>query len=135
MKTLLILGGNPVYNAPVDLGFGRVAAKIEIDDSLGSLPERNVADVCTWHLPQAHFLESWGDARADDGAYSVVQPMIEPLYGGKSAIEVLAMICWTADRRDGTELVRDQFQADCGRRSRMSKVNWRETLHDGIFAR
>ncbi len=87
----MILGGNPVYNSPADIDFAKAIKKVPTSIHL-SLYRNETSLQCTWHLPQAHFLESWGDARAYDGTYSIIQPMIEPLHGGKSAIEVLAMI-------------------------------------------
>ena len=90
------------------------------------------SQLCLWHLPRAHFLESWGDARAfPDGSYSIVQPMIEPLYGGKSAIEVLALVVdgkWP----DVQSLIHKSLDANGLAGGRSSEQNWRQTLHDGI---
>jgi len=76
-----------------------------------SLHRNETSLACAWHLPRAHYLESWGDARAYDGTVSLQQPLIEPLFGGVSAIELLAMLTdgkWTP----GRQLVR----ADAGPR-------------------
>jgi Fe-S-cluster-containing dehydrogenase component len=91
VQTLLLLGGNPAYDAPVDLGFGKLLAKVPTTIRLG-LYEDETSTLCQWHIPRAHYLESWGDARAWDGTASVCQPLIEPLYGGKSIIELLAVV-------------------------------------------
>ena len=91
VTTLLILGGNPAYDAPADLKFAEALAKVETTIHL-SLYRNETSRRCTWHLPRAHFLESWGDARSYDGTYSVIQPMIAPWADGRSSIEVLAMI-------------------------------------------
>ncbi|HEY6050854.1 MAG TPA: TAT-variant-translocated molybdopterin oxidoreductase, partial [Thermoanaerobaculia bacterium] len=89
VRTLVILGGNPVFDAPADLRFGERLAKVPLRVHLSPyFDETSVA--CHWHIPQAHFLESWSDARAIDGTASIVQPLIAPLYGGRSAHEVLA---------------------------------------------
>lgn len=89
VRMLVILGGNPVYNTPADLKF--------TEDRLKDIPFRihlseyldETSELCHWHIPQKHFLEMWSDARAFDGTISIVQPLINPLYGGKSAHEVL----------------------------------------------
>jgi len=138
VHTLLILGGNPVYNAPADLQFAEALGNVETAVHL-SLYHDETSRRCSWHLPRAHFLESWGDARADNGAYSVVQPMIQPLYGGKSPIELLAILL-EEESTHGRDLVRAQFPkilAALGSRpptERETEKVWRETLHDGLLA-
>ena len=98
---LLILGGNPAYTAPADLRFGeRLKAftdQLRPDGYPGwSVHLGEYFDEtslrCQWHLPEAHFLESWGDVRAYDGTASIVQPLISPLYQGRTASEVLASV-------------------------------------------
>ncbi len=91
VNTLVVLGGNPVYDAPADIGFEKLLAKAGTTIHL-SLYENETSRLCKWHVPRAHYLESWGDARGYDGTASAIQPLIEPLYGGKSAIELLAAI-------------------------------------------
>jgi molybdopterin-containing oxidoreductase family iron-sulfur binding subunit len=98
VATLVILGGNPVFNAPADLGFDALLRKVPTSIRLG-LEEDETSAACSWHLPAAHFLESWSDGRAADGTASVQQPLIEPLYGGRTAAEVLALIGGYEDRR------------------------------------
>ncbi|HTK75965.1 MAG TPA: hypothetical protein VL371_11950, partial [Gemmataceae bacterium] len=98
---LLILGGNPAYTAPADLRFGeRLKAftdQLRPDGYPGwSVHLGEYFDEtslrCQWHLPEAHFLESWGDVRAYDGTACIVQPLISPLYQGRTASEVLASV-------------------------------------------
>ncbi len=89
VDTLLILGGNPVYNAPGDLKFAEAMKKVATSIHLSRYRDETSVQ-STWHLPEAHFLEAWGDVRSYDGTYSIVQPLIDPLWGGRSAIEVLA---------------------------------------------
>ena len=67
------------------------------------------AALTTWHVPAAHYLEMWGDLRSYDGTTSIVQPLIEPLYGGKSPHEVLAVLLGQADA-NGYDLVRQFWQ-------------------------
>jgi MoCo/4Fe-4S cofactor protein with predicted Tat translocation signal len=90
---LIILGGNPVYDAPADLGFGDALknSNIPIRVHLG-LYNDETAELCQWHVNEAHYLEAWGDTRAYDGTVSVVQPLIAPLYDGKSAHELVALL-------------------------------------------
>src|SRR5262245_7712475 len=81
---LLILGGNPVYTAPSDFAFAQAMGKVQTRVHL-SLYDDETSELCHWQIPEAHFLEAWSDARAFDGTASIVQPMIAPLYGGRSA--------------------------------------------------
>ncbi|MBN1855261.1 MAG: TAT-variant-translocated molybdopterin oxidoreductase [Pirellulales bacterium] len=132
---LLILGGNPVYNAPADLMFGKALEQVETSIHL-SLYRNETSRCCTWHLPRAHFLESWGDGRAYDGTYSVIQPMIAPLRNGRSAIEVLSRILESADKSGGEipkpeGLVQQTFHELFGRDSQAA---WQCTIRDGLLA-
>ena len=90
---LIILGGNPVYNAPADFGFADALknTNIPIRIHLG-LHNDETAELCQWHVNEAHYLEAWGDARAYDGTVSIVQPLIAPLYSGKSVYEMISLL-------------------------------------------
>src|SRR5262249_27573554 len=88
---LLVLGGNPAFNAPVEIGMKDRLQKAKMRVRLG-LYYDETSEVCQWHLPEAHYLEAWGDARAFDGTVTVQQPLIEPLYNGRSASQVLQML-------------------------------------------
>ena len=96
---LVILGGNPAYDAPADLDFANVLknGKIPLRVHLG-LYQNETAELCHWHINQAHELEAWGDARAYDGTVSIIQPLIAPLYSGKSALEFVALLSGQAGR-------------------------------------
>jgi MoCo/4Fe-4S cofactor protein with predicted Tat translocation signal len=100
---LIILGGNPVYTAPVDLKFGDAMQKVALRAHLG-LYEDETSALCHWHIPETHYLESWSDVRADDGTVTIIQPLIAPLYNGKSAHEVMAAL--TGTERQGYDLLR-----------------------------
>ena len=100
---LLILGGNPAYNAPVELGFRDRLKKAALRVHL-SLHEDETSELCHWHLPMTHYLETWSDCRAHDGTATIMQPLIAPLYAGKSAHEVLTMLTGEL----GTDLVPDR---------------------------
>ena len=90
---LIILGGNPAYDAPVDLGFADLlkSDKVPLRVHLG-LYQDETAELCHWHINQTHELEAWGDARAYDGTVSIIQPLIAPLYNGKSAVQFVALL-------------------------------------------
>ena len=85
---LITLGGNPVYTAPSDLSFKEAYLKVPFRVHLSSY-DNETSQLSHWHLPEAHFLEAWSDARAYDGTASLVQPLIAPLYSGKSAHDVI----------------------------------------------
>ena len=91
VTTLLIIGGNPVYDAPSDLNFAAALASVPTSIHL-SLYDNETSRAAKWHLPRAHYLESWGDSQTWDGTVTLQQPLIMPLFDGKSPIELLAMI-------------------------------------------
>jgi MoCo/4Fe-4S cofactor protein with predicted Tat translocation signal len=124
VDVLLILGGNPVYTAPVDLAFSAALDKVQLRAHL-SLYNDETSQRCQWQIPEAHFLESWSDARGFDGTASIVQPLIAPLYGGKSAHEVMATL---TDRpeRSAYEIVREHWKIE------KDDSAWRRWLHDGV---
>ena len=130
IKTLLILGGNPVYNAPADLGWADLQASVETVVRLGANEDETSKGV-RWHVPGAHYLESWADGRAVDGSYTSVQPMVLPLFGGWSELDLLATIA-TGRKPDGPELVQETYKT-------LIKPNdftaaWAKFLHDGFVA-
>lgn len=91
VDALLILEGNPVYTAPANLNIAEKMGRVPFRAHLG-LYHDETAFLCHWHVPAAHYLESWGDARAHDGTVSMIQPLIAPLFGGRTAYEVLALL-------------------------------------------
>jgi MoCo/4Fe-4S cofactor protein with predicted Tat translocation signal len=101
---LVIMSANPVYSAPVDLNFAAAMQRVALRVHLG-LYEDETAALCHWHICEAHYLESWSDVRADDGTVTIIQPLIAPLYGGKSAHEVMAALNGNGER-PGYDLVR-----------------------------
>ncbi len=127
---LLILGGNPVFNAPADLNFSQALDKVGTRVYLAQFLDET-AERCQWQIPEAHFLESWGDARAHDGTATIVQPLIAPLYGGRTAHEVIAAL---SDRpeRSAYDLVRAYWAE--AKPSADFEVAWRRWLHDGVIA-
>ncbi len=108
VDALVILGGNPAYDAPADLGFADKIAKVPFSVHAG-LFANETSEKTTWHVPQAHAYESWGDLRSLDGAVSICQPLISPLYDGRSDIELLALIA-NAPEKSGHEAVRTRMR-------------------------
>jgi MoCo/4Fe-4S cofactor protein with predicted Tat translocation signal len=104
---LLIVGGNPVYDAPADLNFGERIRKVRLRIHL-SLYNDETSELCQWHVPEAHYLEAWSDARAFDGTAGIIQPLIAPLYSGKTAHEVLAAFM-NEPEKSGYDIVRDYW--------------------------
>ena len=140
---LLIVGGNPAYTAPADLkiadAMGKVGTRVHL-----SLYDDETSALCHWQIPEAHFLEAWSDGRAYDGTVSIIQPLIAPLYGGKSAHELLAAM---SDRpeRSGYDIVREHWQRErAGGQTAGTGASrtapprpefdqdWRRWLHDGV---
>ena len=103
VKTLVILGGNPVFDAPADMAFGDALAKVPVSLHVG-LYRNETAHRCSWHVNEAHALESWGDGRTWDGTVTLQQPQILPLHRGLSQAEVLAKLIGD-EKTDGYSLV------------------------------
>jgi molybdopterin-containing oxidoreductase family iron-sulfur binding subunit len=131
VDVLLVLGGNPVLTAPADLDFAAGLAKAKLSIHHGLYADET-AERCQWHVPAAHALESWGDARAFDGTITIVQPEIAPLYQGKSAHEILAALDGTPDV-SGLELVRTTARSYLPPGVNF-EAGWRQALHDGFVA-
>ncbi|MDT5272169.1 MAG: hypothetical protein QOH49_4355 [Acidobacteriota bacterium] len=105
---LVIIGGNPVYTTPADLKLDADRMKkVRLAVHLSQYDDET-SELCHWHIPQTHFLEEWGDARAYDGTVTIQQPLITPLYNGKSASELLAAFTDNPDRR-GYDIVRQYW--------------------------
>ena len=122
VAALAILGGNPVYSAPADLQFEANLKKVPLSIHLGT-HENETASAAKWHVPQAHYLESWGDSMAPDGTASVQQPMIEPLHGGKTPSELVALLLQNKERIS-YDIVRKYWN--------LTEPKWRQALHNGI---
>ena len=88
VELLIVLGGNPRYDAPVDFNFAKAFEKVKLRIH-HSVHFNETSRHSHWHLPAAHFLESWSDTRAFDGSISIVQPLIETMYAGVSSHQIL----------------------------------------------
>ncbi len=151
VELLVILGGNPVYDAPADLGFAEsMKSKVPLRVHLG-LYQNETAELCQWHVNETHYLESWSDARAYDGTASIVQPLIAPLYAGKSSHELLALFTGQGETTS-YQIVRAYWQkqrqpvpaAKAGNAAKPSasvpqnqpedfEIFWRRAVHDGFI--
>jgi MoCo/4Fe-4S cofactor protein with predicted Tat translocation signal len=126
---LLILGGNPAYDAPAELDFASTLKSNAVNLKVFLGTHRNeTAELCQWHVPEAHYLESWGDARAYDGTASIIQPLIEPLYGGKAAHEIIAILAGQSGI-SGHDLIQSYWQKQHSGAD--FDAYWRKSLHDG----
>ena len=130
VETLLILGGNPVYDAPADLNFLDALKKVNLRAHL-ALYSNETAAWCHWQVPEAHYLESWSDARAYDGTAGIVQPLIAPIYGGKTTHDLMNVLLDRADR-SSHDTVRDYWQAQ--HKGADFGDYWQISLHDGVLA-
>jgi MoCo/4Fe-4S cofactor protein with predicted Tat translocation signal len=132
VQILLILGGNPVYEAPADLDFLGALKQVPLRIHSG-LYNDETAEWCQWHVPAAHYLEMWGDARAYDGTISLIQPLIQPLYDNHSPYELLS--AFTKDSgRPGYESVRGFWESQRPEKDKAFVAFWEKSLHDGVMA-
>jgi MoCo/4Fe-4S cofactor protein with predicted Tat translocation signal len=129
IDTLVIIGGNPAYDVPVDHDFESSLAKIPHTIHLSTHIDETSSQV-EWHIPRTHFLESWGDARAVDGSLSIIQPMIAPLFDGRMDVEFYELLATGQDLR-GYDIVRSTWKNIIGDFDFEKK--WRKVLHDGIL--
>ena len=128
VDTLIILGGNPVYNAPSDLGFGDALSKVET--TLYLTEQQNETSVaCHWVIPKSNFLEMWSDAMSLDGTLSLVQPLIQPMGDSFSSQELISLL--SGGTKNGYSLVRNTW------RRTLSSFNekWELWLHDGVIGK
>jgi len=144
VQLLVILGGNPVFTAPADLKFAEKLAKVPLSVSY-SLYVDETASLCHWNLPEAHAFESWSDARAFDGTVTVMQPLIAPLYDGRTLHEVLATFVDAQSGKSAHDLIKDfwvrahtgvipgiQVTDASGQPFKSADSFWKHVLHDGF---
>jgi molybdopterin-containing oxidoreductase family iron-sulfur binding subunit len=131
VQTLIIMGGNPVYDAPADLLWASLQQSVPTVIRLG-MHEDETSQNASWHVPRAHFLEYWGDGRSTDGTYVAQQPMILPLYGGWSDNDLLAKLAGLP-KPTGPELVQDTFRTISPDAAANFDAAWNKFLHDGYL--
>ncbi len=129
VQWLVIMGVNPIYSAPADLNFLDAFNKVPVAVHLGSHVDET-GSLSTWHVNKAHYLESWSDARAYDGTITIIQPMIDPLYGGKTGHDIFQSLldapvasAYDAVVANAKTYIQGDFAA-----------GWRKALHDGWVA-
>ncbi|MDZ7801577.1 MAG: TAT-variant-translocated molybdopterin oxidoreductase [Trueperaceae bacterium] len=126
VERLVILGANPVYTAPAALDFAAALRRVGTSLHMG-LYRDETGSATTWHVPEAHHLETWSDARAFDGTANVMQPLIQPFYGGRAPHELLSLLSGAPDA-SAHDLVRETW------RQRVDgdfEGFWRDTVHRG----
>lgn len=143
VEVLLIIGGNPVFTAPPDLGFVNALDSVALRVRMGQYQDETSA-LCHWHLPEAHYLESWGDARAYNGTASIVQPLIAPLYKGRSPLELISELASEVKEKEvdrssltAHELVREYWKKwfkEKGKSSGNFETFWKTSLHNGVIS-
>ena len=129
VQTLVVLGGNPAYDAPADTQFKKALSKVPLSICLSSYRHETGA-ACTWHVPRAHELESWGDHVSRGGTYAIQQPLIAPVFGGRTDIELLAALAGSSER-DGHALVK----ATAAERGAADEPSWQKLLQKGASER
>jgi molybdopterin-containing oxidoreductase family iron-sulfur binding subunit len=128
---LVIIDSNPVYECPVDSDFEQILKKVPLKIHHGLYYDETAYN-CDWHISGTHYLEHWSDARAVNGAVSIVQPLIAPLYGSHSAHELLALLNGQPDV-SGYDLVRANWQSQA-KGSESFDMFWRRSVHNGFIA-
>jgi MoCo/4Fe-4S cofactor protein with predicted Tat translocation signal len=135
VEMLVIVGGNPGHTAPADFDFADRMRKVPLRVHLSQYQDETSRQ-CHWHLPEAHYLEAWGDTRAYDGTASIVQPLILPLYQGRSALELLSALS-RDEPIPGYEIVRAYWRQQLSGRDTSAgnfEEEWQTALHDGVVA-
>src|SRR5262245_60557562 len=133
VELLVIIGANPVYNAPIfhkGQKFLDAMNKAPMRVHMGLFNDETAVE-CQWHVPESHYLESWSDARAYDGSVSIIQPLIQPLYNSKSSHELLAAML-DQGGKSGYDIVRDYWRAQPQFGANFDQT-WKQSLHDGVI--
>ena len=128
VQVLVMLGGNPAYTAPADVPFAEALKKVNLAIHVAGV-EDETSRLCHWHIPEAHYLETWGDIRSFDGTVSIQQPLIEPLYSGKSLLEVASVLLGRSARKS-LDVVQDYWKNRLGKPADFD-LQWRRWLHEG----
>ena len=146
VKALVIMGGNPVFDAPADFDFASAFKKVPFR-AHQSLYYDDTSMLSHWHIPETHYLESWSDVRGHDGTISIVQPLIAPLYNGRSPHEMLGALIGGLDVSPYDQ-VRSYWMGRGGQppsavttssgqpgaAALQFETNWRQWLNDGVIA-
>ncbi|MEA2569102.1 MAG: hypothetical protein QOI24_1103 [Acidobacteriota bacterium] len=125
VKALIMLGGNPIFDAPADFNFAAAFDKVPFRAHLSPYYDET-SMLSHWHIPETHYLETWGDGRGHDGTVTIQQPLIAPLYNGRAAIEVLATLAGGMDQSP-YDAVRSHWMTNGA-----NETLWRKWLNDGV---
>jgi len=131
---LVLLGVNPVFDAPADLGFSSAMKKAGLVVHLGLYADET-SSYAEWHVPEAHYLETWGDVRGHDGTVAIQQPLVDPLYDGRSALEMVQLLEIAGTEtaaRTPLEIVKATWKRARGGAD--FDAFFRRSLHDGVVA-
>ena len=128
VDVIFVMGGNPAYTAPADLEFSKHYANVRVRTHLASYEDETSA-LSHWHIPESHYMESWGDIRAFDGTTTIQQPLIEPLYATKSVYELLSAVLGDSTK-SSYEIVQQYWQREY--RGKEFEKWWRKSVHDGV---
>jgi molybdopterin-containing oxidoreductase family iron-sulfur binding subunit len=134
VELLVVIGANPVYNAPIFDGgqtFEKAMNKAPMRIHMGLFNDETAVN-CQWHVPETHYLEAWSDARGYDGSVSIIQPLIQPLYDSKSPHELLAAML-DQGGKSGHDIVRDYWRTQPQLGANFDQT-WQQSLHDGVIA-
>jgi molybdopterin-containing oxidoreductase family iron-sulfur binding subunit len=131
IKSLIILGGDPAYNAPADLAWAELLASVPASIHLASLPNATSTKT-TWFVPGTHYLEAWGDALSPDGSYLSIQPAIQPLWAGESQLEFLCRIAGKA-KPIGPALIKETFAARTNQSGLNLDSTWANLVREGFL--
>ncbi|HTQ09362.1 MAG TPA: hypothetical protein VMI31_04765, partial [Fimbriimonadaceae bacterium] len=135
VDALVMIGGNPVYNAPTDFQFGNAMKNCPLTVHHGLYADET-SDLCTWHLPLTHFLEQWGDVRAYDGTISLIQPLIAPLFDSRSAHQLLGHLL--GGETDGYTILHSAYKAGSAKIPVFAtdyEHAFKKALNDGVIAK
>jgi len=130
VKLLVMLGGNPVYNAPGEMEFAKVCERVNFRVHLSPYFDET-SFLSHWHVPAAHDLEAWSDARAFDGTATIQQPLIAPLYGGRTAHDLVAVLAGHPEQT-AYNIIQQYWTRSLG--SDGFAKRWKKAVHDGIVA-
>jgi molybdopterin-containing oxidoreductase family iron-sulfur binding subunit len=128
VEVLIVIGGNPALTAPVEFGMRDRLKKAKLRIRLGLYADET-SQVCQWQVPETHFLETWGDARAFDGTVTIQQPLIQPLYGGRSAMQLLQSFTEEPEKTPYA-IVKDYWRGQ--HTGADYETWWRRAVHDGV---
>ncbi|MBW2214456.1 MAG: 4Fe-4S dicluster domain-containing protein [Deltaproteobacteria bacterium] len=144
ISSLVMLGGNPAYDAPADVKFADLLGREGLTSVHLSTHRNETSELCSWHAPLTHEFETWGDQQSLDGSVAIQQPLIAPLYGGRSEIEFLAALAGDKTT-SGHDIVRETQASQISKDTKAlldfgvspadlnADAIWRRALHTGVL--